>query len=165
MPVVWGSNPSLNRLRSCILSYRRTTSKFMTSLLANFGCGRWWRSSSTVYETVVALFHYPAINFGGTGWIRTNSVSMCRIYSPMPIRRLSSRPNIVIIACCDYLSRRKFGAGEGNRTLVGALATLCFTIKLLPHYLYISFVGTLPKIRTWNWSFVDFGDIHFTKRA
>ena len=96
------------------------------------------------------LLLYPAINFGGTGWIRTNSVSMCRIYSPMPIRRLSSRPNIVIIACCDYLSRRKFGAGEGNRTLVGALATLCFTIKLLPHYLYISFVGTLPKIRTWN---------------
>ena len=123
MPVVWDSNPSFHRLRSSVLSYRRTTSKFMTLLLANFG---------------------------GTGWIRTNSVSMCRIYSPMPIRRLSSRPNIVIIACYDYLSRRKFGAGEGNRTLVGALATLCFTIKLLPHYLYISFVGALPKIRTWN---------------
>ena len=26
-------------------------------------------------------------------------------------------------------------------------------------------VGALPKIRTWNWSFVDSGDIHFTKRA
>jgi hypothetical protein len=46
---------------------------------------------------------YPDV-FGGTGRIRTYSVSMCEVYSPVPIRHLSSRPKLLAFVLLDDCS-------------------------------------------------------------
>ena len=68
-----------HRLRSSVLSIRRTTSEFMTSLLANFGCGGLdLHQRSSGYEPDEILLLYPAIKL----WWGGLDSNQLRFYVP-----------------------------------------------------------------------------------